>query len=200
MNTIPPIDRLAAALARLPGIGRRSAERMAFRIAGNREGLAEELAAALGDVRDRVVTCSLCGVATLKAQDPCPTCADPRRDAKVLCVVENPLDILLLERAGSYRGRYHSLGGRISPMHGEGIEDLRVKSLLSRVDRDGIEEVILALGSDVEGEATASFLRHELASRRVRVTRLAFGIPAGSEIAYADPVTLSRAIENRHSM
>jgi recombination protein RecR len=200
MNTLEPVDRLAQLLGKLPGVGRRSAEKMALKVCRDTGGLARDLVAALQGVQATVAVCSLCGNITLKEEDPCRLCKDPRRDARMICVVEDPSDILILERAGEYRGRYHALMGRLSPMKGEGVQDLRVDALLQRIDRENIEEVILALGSDVESDATAAFLQHSLTSRKVRVTRLAFGIPAGSEIAYSDPVTLSRAIRGRQSV
>lgn len=200
MSNLEPLDRLSSLLGRLPGIGRRSAERMAMKLARDGGGLVRDLIAALQDVDARVRVCSLCGTITLKTEDPCGLCRDPRRDGTLLCVVEDPADIVLIERSGGFRGRYHSLGGRISPMKGEGVGDLRVESLLKRIESEKIEEVILATNSDTEGDATASFLRQLLASRNVRLSRLAFGLPAGSEIAYSDPVTLSRALEHRNPM
>ncbi len=190
------VDRLAQALGRLPGVGKRSAERMALKLA-REGGLAAELAAALKDVSATIAACSRCGSLTPRGDDPCALCRDPRRDGKTLCVVDDPSDILLIERAGGFRGRYHALMGRISPARGEGIENPRIESLLQRVGAEGIEEVILALNSDVESDATASYLAHVLVAKKVRVSRLAFGIPAGSELAYSDPVTLSRAMQGR---
>lgn len=190
------VDRLAQALGRLPGVGKRSAERMALRLARD-NGLAGDVASALKDVSAAVAVCTRCGSLTARGDDPCTLCRDPRRDGKTLCVVEDPSDILLIERAGGFRGRYHALMGKISPARGEGIENPRIESLLRRVGAEGIEEVILALNSDVESDATASYLAHALEARKVRVSRLAFGIPAGSELAYSDPVTLSRAIQGR---
>lgn len=200
MRTLEPIDKLVSILGRLPGVGRRSAERMAMKLARDPGGLVNDLLAALQDVSARVRTCSWCGSLTLAAEDPCVLCKDPRRDARVICVVEDPGDILLIERSGEFKGRYHALMGKLSPMQGEGPQNLRLDALLKRIDKDGIGEVILALNSDVESDATAAFLRHALSSRKVRVSRLAFGMPAGSEIAYSDPVTLARAIEGRRPM
>ncbi|MBN1268920.1 MAG: recombination protein RecR [Kiritimatiellae bacterium] len=200
MSTPKPVENLAQVLGRLPGVGRRSAERMALRLAREAGGLAADLDAALRDVMNAVQICSLCGNLTIKGKDPCALCSDPRRDDHVICVVEDPTDIGLIERAGEYRGRYHALMGKISPMEGEGVENLRIRTLLQRIDKEKVQEVILALNSDVESDATASFLKQVLSSRKVRVTRLAFGIPAGSEIAYSDPVTLSRAIQGRQAL
>jgi recombination protein RecR len=197
MNSIEPLDKLTTLLGRLPGVGRRSAERMALKLARDSRGLVRDLIGALQEVDAKVCACSLCGGITLKAQDPCSFCQDPKRDSHVICVVEDPGDILLMERTAQFRGRYHALMGKISPMKGEGLQDLRVESLLKRIDQEKVEEVILALNSDVESDATSAFLQHALSTRKVRVSRLAFGIPAGSEIAYSDPVTLSRAVQNR---
>ena len=197
MNSIEPLDKLTSLLGRLPGVGRRSAERMALKLARDSRGLVRDLIGALQDVDTKVCTCSLCGGITLKEEDPCSLCRDPKRDSHVICVVEDPGDILLMERTAGFRGRYHALMGKISPMKGEGLQDLRVESLLKRIDREGVEEVILALNSDVESDATSAFLQHALSTRKVKVSRLAFGIPAGSAIAYSDSVTLSRALQNR---
>lgn len=192
-----PLARLVEALGRLPGIGRRSAERIAVRLARETEGLLPELIAALQDVREHIETCRLCGAITDKEHNPCPLCADPRREASVLCVVEDPSDIPLIERARAFRGRYFALMQKISPMQGLGVPDARIQFLLKRIESEKVQEVILALGTDVESDATVAFLRQVLARTNVKVSRLAFGIPAGSEIAYADPVTLARAIEGR---
>lgn len=200
MNDLEPISRLVSVLGRLPGVGRRTAERMALKLARDPGGLVRELIAALQDVNARVRMCSLCGSLALSGEDPCSLCKDPRRDGHSLCVVEDVGDILLIERTGEFRGRYHALMGKISPMQGEGPKDLRLESLLKRVEKEGIQEIILALGSDVESDATAAFIRHALGTRKVKVTRLAFGLPAGSEIAYSDPITLARAIEGRRPM
>lgn len=197
MNGRDPLAKLAQLLAKLPGVGRRSAERMALKLARDQGTLVRDLVAALGDVEANLKACSRCGSITRRDEDPCPLCTDPRRDDTLLCVVEDPSDIVLIERAGGFRGRYHSLMGKLSPMKGEGVEDLRIEALIKRIDEKGVKEVILALGSDVESDATVSFLRQVLASKKVVISRLAFGIPAGSEIAYSDPVTLARALEGR---
>jgi recombination protein RecR len=192
-----PLAKLSMLLAKLPGVGRRSAERMALKLAREQGTLVRDLIAALGEVEATLKACSLCGSITRKDEDPCQLCTDPRRDDAVLCVVEDPADIVLIERAGGFRGRYHSLMGKLSPMKGEGVADLRIEALLKRIVSRGVKEVILALGSDVESDATISFLRQVLSSKKVAISRLAFGIPAGSEIAYSDPVTLARALEGR---
>ena len=197
MPTNEPMARLQAALGQLPGVGKRSAERMAMALVCDGSELLHSLIAALQEVEAHMRLCSLCGGLTLKDQDPCALCRDPRREARLLCVVEGPSDILLIERTGAFRGRYHALLGRISPMQGEGIPDRRVEALVRRIEKEGVREVILALDTDVESEATASYLAEVLGQRPVKVTRLAFGIPAGSAIAYSDPITLARALQGR---
>ena len=193
------LDQLVACLARLPGVGRRSAERLAMSLL-RAPGLVRDLAAALRAAGDEIRCCARCGAITDVGHDPCRLCTDPRRDSSLLCVVEEPADILPLERSLSYKGRYHVLMGRISPMTGLGVDDLRIASLMQRLGDEGIREVILALGTDVEGDATASFLAERLRDRQVVVSRLAFGLPAGSGIMYSDPVTLGRAIEGRQKV
>lgn len=159
---------------------------------------AAALAASLEGVRGTLTTCRQCGNVTRREENPCRLCTDASRDGRVLCVVGEAEDIALLERSGEFRGRYFALGGTLSPGRGRGLESLRLGELLARTE-EGVEEVLLALDSDVESEATASYLRHELARRRpdIRVTRLALGLPAGGAIAYSDPVTLGRAIRGR---
>ncbi len=192
-----PLHQLTEALAKLPGIGRRTAERLATHLARNPTGPAHELAAALDGARTKLAACKLCGSVTAKDENPCRLCADPRRDDAILCVVEDPSDIALIERSGEYRGRYFALMGKISPMRGEGLGDLRLPALLERAAK--AQEVLLALNCDVESEATASYLRHVLAQKlpKLKLSRLALGIPAGSAIAFSDPVTLGRAIRGR---
>lgn len=192
------LDRLTECLGRLPGVGRRSAERMAVALVRDPEGLLRELAAALVDARRSVATCQSCGSITPVDQQPCRLCTAPGRDAAILCVVEDPNDIALIERSGGFHGRYHALMGKLSPMRGEGFRSLRVAELLARIDREGFREVILATSTDVEGDATASFVAEQLRGRPVTVSRLALGLPARSGIAYADPVTIQRAIAGRH--
>ena len=191
------LENLAVCLSKLPGIGRRSAERMALKLVREPDGLMTRLIAALDAAREHVCCCSQCGNVTSTDADPCRLCTDPMRDGTVLCVVEDPADIVLVERAGGFDGRYHSLMGKLSPMSGEGPADLTLKKLLKRIDSEGVREVILAVSTSVEGDATASFLGDLLKDRSVAVSRLAFGLPAGSGIRYSDPVTLSRAISGR---
>lgn len=197
MKPLEPMTQLIARLARLPGVGRRSAERMAFRIATDRKGLARDLIQALAEVDNNVVCCSTCGNLTLKSADPCAICMDSRRDRSLLCVVEDPSGIQQIETAGAYQGLYHSMMGKLSPMQGQDIPPDQVKRLIQRVRDERIREVILAFDSDVESDATASYLQEQLAADGIPVTRLAFGIPAGSGIAYSDPVTLARALHGR---
>ncbi len=191
------LDNLISGLSRLPGVGKRSAERMALAILRDPSGVGAELSATLQSALQQLAPCRSCGNITLRSQDPCAICTDPRRDSKLLCVVEEPADILVMERSGAFRGRYHSLMGRLSPMRGEGVRNLRVEQLLERVRRGGVQEVLLALNSDVESDATAAYLRDALSNMNVKVTQLARGIPAGSGLAYSDAATLSRALANR---
>lgn len=191
------MDRLIGLLSKLPGVGRRSAERMAMAALRDREGLAASLAHAFSEASSSVAFCRTCGNLTAKTEDPCGLCTDSRRDGTLLCVVEEPTDLLLIERSGAFRGRYHALMGKLSPMKGEGPDQIRVKGLLDRVKAEGIREVLLALNTDVESDATASYLTELLEPLGVSVSRLARGIPTGSGIAYSDAVTLSQAIRHR---
>ncbi|MDD5555854.1 MAG: recombination mediator RecR [bacterium] len=190
-----PIARLIAELTKLPGIGPRSAERIVFHLLKAPEADAAALAAAVADLRTTIHHCSVCY--NLAETDPCPICADGRRDARLVCVVERPADVVAVEKAGTYRGVYHVLAGRLSPLDGVGPEALRVRELVERVRKGGIAEVIIATGSDVEGEATAIYLAGLLKETPVRATRIAHGIPMGSSLDFSDEVTISRAIEGR---
>jgi recombination protein RecR len=193
-----PVIALTAALGRLPGIGPRSAERLALHLVQADPSVTRTLADALVSARDRVSTCNTCGALT-EAQ-PCRVCSDPTRASGILCVVERALDVLSLEKSHAHRGRYHVLGGRLSPINGVGPEDLRIDAMETRIQPESITEVILALGSDVEGEATSVYLAKRLAANGVRVTRIAQGLPAGSGLEYADDLTLARALEGRRDM
>lgn len=197
MEAVEYLERLAASLSRLPGVGRRSAARMAYRLISDSRGMIDDLVLSLKEASDHVRFCPQCGNLMTAAESLCRLCASPERNAKVLCIVEDPGDILAIEQSGAFNGRYHALMGRLSPMHGTGPDDLRVKSLLDRIAREGFDEVVLALNTNMESDATAGFISDILKSRKVRVTRLAFGLPAGSGIGYADSLTLSRAIEGR---
>jgi len=200
MKRMESLDRLKLLLTKLPGVGRRSADRMAVAMARNRDGYLDDLAATIQQVGKEITTCKLCGSMTDHAENPCRLCTDSRRDDKLLCVVEDPVDIELIERSGIYRGRYHALMGKLSPSRGEGPGSIRLQSLLKRLEGGVVEEVILALNSDVESDATSHFLAEKMSGRMVRITRLARGIPAGSGLAYADPVTLEAAMKNRTAM
>ena len=191
------LQRLVTALAKLPGVGRRSAERMAMRLAVGRGDLIDELLGSLTFVQKSVTGCSRCGTPTLIEENPCRLCTSAGRDDQLLCVVEEPADIVTIERSGGFRGRYHALMGTLSPPKGQGPTDLRVRSLVARIRGEGIREVILALNTDVEGDATAAFLEEALRAESITISRLAFGLPAGSGIRYSDPVTLERAFKGR---
>ena len=190
-------DELVTELARLPGIGRKTAQRLAFHLLQRPRGEIERLAAALGLVAERIRPCSVCG--NLTEDDPCDLCRDPRRDATLLCVVEDPAGVAAVERAAGFRGRYHVLGGRLSPLDGVGPESLRIEPLLARV-AEGVREVILATNPSMEGEATATYLQQLLAGRGVRVTRLARGLPMGGDLDYVDGVTLAHALSARQEI
>jgi recombination protein RecR len=191
----PPINDLLAALGKLPGIGPRSAERIALHLVQSEAGFVKQLAQAILAARERIRPCTTCG--GLTEAIPCGICADSRRDAGVLCVLERAVDIISIEKSGSFRGRYHVLGGKISPLNGVEPEDLRIAELETRLAAEPIKEVILALGTDVEGDATSYYLAKRLAPRGVKVTRIAHGLPAGSGLEYADELTLSKALEGR---
>lgn len=196
MTTLPPaVTELVAALGKLPGIGPRTAERLALHVVQVNPEEVRQLSAALLDARERVQSCSVCGALT--ETQPCPLCTDERREASLVCVVERAVDVLLVEKAGSYRGRYHVLGGRLSPLNGVEPEDLRIAELEARLGREPIREVILALPTDVEGDSTCHYLAERLGTRALKVTRLAHGLPAGSGLEFADELTLSRALEGR---
>ena len=190
----PAVDNLVAQLTRLPGIGTRTAQRLAFHLLSVPEDEALGLAGAIEDVKERVRFCRECG--NLTEEEVCAVCTDPRRDRTVVCVVEHPVDVVSLERTHEYRGLYHVLGGALSPLDGVEPGDLRIGQLLHRVEQGGIEEVVLAMNPNMTGEATAAFLADRLRDR-VRVTRLASGLPVGSDLEYADEVTLARALSGR---
>ncbi|MSU62138.1 MAG: recombination protein RecR [Pedosphaera sp.] len=199
MATLPePITRLIAALSRLPGIGPRSSERVTLHLVQSDPALVRELADALLSAREKITHCERCGALT--ENQPCSICADARRDSSLLCLVERPVDILSIEKAQSYRGKYHVLGGKISPLNGVGPEDLRIGQLEARLKPEGVREVIIALPSDVEGDATSYYLAKLLAGRGVAATRIAHGLPVGGGLEFADGLTLGRAIEGRRPM
>ena len=186
-------------LAQLPGIGRKTAQRLTFYLLKQPADTAARLAEAIRRVRERVTSCGVCG--TLTDVDPCVICTDPRRDATLLCVVEEASDVAAIERAGRFRGRYHVLGGRLSPLEGVGPEALRVDPLLARVANGaGVCEVIIATNPSMEGEVTATYLQQALKPTGVRVTRIARGLPVGGDLEYADGVTIAQALLARRDM
>jgi recombination protein RecR len=190
-----PVARLIDALQRLPGIGPKTAQRLTFFLLKRPAEEVRELSEALLAVKERIVYCHVCF--NVADQDPCRLCADPGRDGRLLCVVEEPNDLLAMERTGEYRGRYHVLLGALSPLDGIGPEDLKIRELLARVEAGGVAEVILATNPNVEGEATALYLAKLLRPLGMRVTRIARGLPVGGDLEYADQVTLSKALEGR---
>ena len=193
----PAFDALVQKLRKLPGIGYRSAERIALHLlVENRETL-PELQQALGDSAERVHRCARCG--NLAEEELCPLCQDTTRNERVVCVVEQVPDLVAVERSGSYRGSYHVLHGRLSPIRGIGPADLNLDPLLKRVANGTVDELILALSNDVEGEATCHYLGEQLAGRDVKLTRIGFGLPSGGGVLYADSVTLKNALEARRS-
>jgi recombination protein RecR len=193
----PSVDNLVAQLTRLPGVGQRTAQRLAFHLLRTPKDEALALAAAIGEVKERVRFCRECG--NLTEDEVCAICRDARRDSTIVCVVEQPADVISVERTHEYRGLYHVLGGALSPLDGVEPEHLRIDELLHRVERNGIEEVVLATNPNMTGEATAGFVADRLRGR-VRVTRLASGLPVGGDLEYADEVTLGRALAGRREM
>ena len=193
-----PIARLVQQLAKLPGIGEKTATRLAFHILRAPDSLARELAAALLDVKEKIRLCSAC--LNLTEEDPCSLCRDVRRDAHVVCVVAHPTDLIAIERSGGYRGRYHVLHGVLSPLDGVGPDDIRLRELLGRLGDGALREVIVATSPNVEGEATALYISRVCKPLGVRVSRIASGVPIGGELEYADGVTISRALDARRDM
>jgi recombination protein RecR len=193
----PSVQNLVAQLTRLPGVGQRTAQRLAFHLlrASKEEALA--LAAAITDVKERVRFCRECG--NLTEEEVCAICLDSRRDHSLICVVEQPVDLISVERTAEFRGLYHVLGGALSPIDGVEPSDLRIDELIQRVERNGVEEVVVATNPNMTGEATAAYLADRLRGR-VRVTRLASGLPVGGDLEYADEVTLGRALAGRREM
>ena len=193
----PAVENLVAQLTRLPGVGARTAHRLAFHLLRVPKDEAHALAEAIGDVKERVRFCAECG--NLTEEERCEICRDERRDRTLVCVVEQPADLVSLERTHEYRGLYHVLGGSLSPIDGVEPEHLRIDELMGRVERNGIQEVVLATNPNMTGEATAAYLADRLRGR-VRVTRLASGLPVGGDLEYADEVTLGRALSGRREM
>jgi len=194
-----PIDHLIEALTRLPGIGRKTASRLAFHILRSSPSEAQQLARAILDVKEKIRLCSICF--NLTDEDPCRICQDERRARDVLCVVEGPNDLIAIENTGDFNGRYHVLHGTISPLEGIGPDELKIRELLERLQKEEISEVILATNPTVEGGATALYLSNLIKPfNNIKVTRIAYGIPMGSEIEYSDGMTLSKALEGRREI
>lgn len=198
MATVDPLGELVQALQRLPGIGARSAQRLAHYILKTPREEVDTLCAAILSVKDRVTYCSICS--NITAVDPCTYCISPDRDSRLICVVEQPENVLAVEKTRSFRGRYHVLMGAIAPLQGIGPDELKIKSLLARVGQGGVEEVILATNPNVEGEATALYLAKLLKPLGVKATRIAMGVPVGSDLDYTDEFTMGKALEGRREI
>ncbi len=195
---VEPIERMAAQLARLPGIGRKTAQRLAYHIVSLPQEQVHELAAAIWQGKKAVRFCARCGNYT--QDELCTVCADEERHNGQLCVVRDPRDVAALERMQDFKGLYHVLGGTLSPMNGVGPDDIRIRELLTRLAEEKIDEVILATNPDIEGEATAAYIARLIKPMGVRVTRIAHGVPVGSDLEYADEVTLAKALEGRREL
>lgn len=192
-----PIERLVTALRQLPGVGEKTGTRLAYFLLSAPEGVARELGEAIGRLRSEVVLCEECF--NLTERSPCPLCSDPERDGSTICVVEEPADLASIEKSGTFRGRYHVLGGTLAPLDGVGPESLRLVPLLERVRTGGVEEVILATNPNPEGEATALWVAEQIRSYSVRITRIGYGMPIGGDLEYVDAVTVRKSLENRRS-
>lgn len=198
MRSSPPIDRLVAALKRLPGIGEKSATRLAFFLLGAPDALAQELASAIGRLKQEIVLCEVCF--DLTEASPCTICRDPKRDTSLICVVEEPADLSAIDKTGRFRGRFHVLGGALAPIDGIGPEALRIGELEKRVREEGVAEVILATNPNAEGDATAHFISDRLKPLGVKLTRIAYGMPLGGDLEYADHVTIGASMEYRREI
>jgi recombination protein RecR len=196
--TPEPVTRLIEALAQLPGIGPKSASRLTFYLLRRPAEQADSLADAVRDLKQKIVFCSVCY--NITEASPCTVCSDESRDRSIVCVVEEPLDVVAIDRTGEYRGLYHVLHGAISPVDGIGPDELRIDELLARIRANPVQEVLLATNPNLEGEATAMYLARLLQPLGIRVTRLARGLPVGGDLEYADAVTLGRALEGRREM
>lgn len=192
-----PVARLVEELSRLPGIGPKTASRLTFYLLRAPKEQAKALSQAIGELRERIVTCQICY--NITEASPCDICRDEERDRSLFCVVEEPLDVMAIERTG-YKGLYHVLGGVISPLEGIGPENLKIVQLLRRLEREPVKEVILATNPSLEGESTAMYIRRLLSSSPIKVTRIAHGLPVGGDLEYADQVTLTRALEGRREI
>ena len=197
-DVIEPIARMSQQLSRLPGIGSKTAQRLAYFIVSLPEDQVRELASSIWQGRKAIRYCSRCGNYTI--EDPCPICSDPARQTGVICVVRDPRDVAAMERMRDFKGTYHVLQGTISPMEGIGPEDIRIKELMERVGHEDVKEVILATNPDIEGEATASYIARLLKPMGILVTRIAHGMPVGGDLEYTDEVTLAKAMEGRRAM
>lgn len=198
MSYPQPLQKLVEGLCRFPGIGPKTAQRLAFFLLSRPREEVISIARAMVEAKDKLLFCKYCGCLT--EAEPCALCSDARRDQDMLCVVQEPRDVLVLERTGQFRGLYHVLHGVLSPLDGIGPEDLRLPLLVSRVKENGIREIIIATNPNVEGDATAAFIARLLKPLGVTVTRIAFGLPVGGDLEYADDLTLSRALEGRREM
>ena len=201
MAVLPaPLQNLITSFERLPGIGPKSASRLAFFLLSAPEEISQQLGSALIALKSATGMCPICFNITQAGAETCEICADSRRDSALLCVVEEPLDVLALERTGGFPGRYHVLHGVLSPIEGKGPEDLKIRPLIDRVRSGGIREVLVATNPSMEGDATALYLRQQLLPLNVRITRLARGLPVGSDLEYADQNTILRALSGRQEM
>jgi recombination protein RecR len=198
VKSSPPIDRLVAALRRLPGIGEKTATRLAFFLLGAPDALVQELAEAISRLKQEIVLCEECF--DLTDTSPCALCRDGRRDASLICVVEEPADLAAIDRSGRFQGRYHVLGGALSPIDGVGPEALRIAELEQRVQRGGVREVILATNPNAEGDATAHYVSERLRPLGVRLSRIAYGMPLGGDLEYADHVTVGLSVTHRRAL
>ena len=198
INVVPePLERLIEAFARLPGIGPKTASRLTYYLLRAPEFESKELARALGEVREATALCTQCYSFTSIDHNPCPICSAEGRSERSICVVEEPLDVLAIEKTGLFKGHYHVLHGAISPVEGISPDDLRSDELLTRLEKNEVDELILATNPTLEGEATAMYLKQKLEGKQIRITRLARGLPSGGDLEYADSSTLSQAMEGR---
>jgi recombination protein RecR len=198
-NAIPePVTKLIEAFSRLPGVGPKTASRLTYFLLRAPEDISASLSEALRDLRTKTTMCSECFNITV--DNPCPICTDAKRESKLLAVVEEPLDVLALERTAAYKGKYHVLHGAISPVNGIGPDDIKIRELVKRVETDGILEVIIATNPGLEGDATAMYIQRELMGKGAKVTRLARGLPVGGDLEYVDAVTLTRALQGRNEL
>jgi recombination protein RecR len=198
MHASPAMERLVTALKRLPGIGEKSAARLAYFMLGAQDGFLAELSDAIGRLKTDTVICEVCF--NLGDRTPCPICSDPKRDHALVCVVEEPADLASVENSGCFHGLYHVLGGALSPIDGMGPESLRIGELEERVRNGGLQEVILATNPNAEGDATAHYIADRLEKSSVHLSRIAYGMPLGGDLEYADHVTVGRSVENRRSL